>query len=141
MMPALQMAAHVAAAPAVALRLTPMALYWLTGLLSALLENPPTYVSFLGLSLAGHHLAFAQTSAVQQSATAAATQPLLLAISSGTVLFGALIYIGNGPNFLVRAIAKKEGVPMPSFLGYIGRYALPNLLPVLGSISGWLLWG
>ncbi|GGG30809.1 sodium:proton antiporter [Hymenobacter glacieicola] len=141
MIPALQTAAHVAADPAVASRLTPAALYWLTGVLSAFLDNAPTYASFLGLSLAGHQLDFAQTSAVQHFAANATTQPLLRAISSGAVLFGALTYIGNGPNFLVRAIAEKEGVPMPSFFGYIGCYALPYLLPVLGIISGWLLWG
>lgn len=140
MMPALQTAAHVAADPAVSSRLTPTTLYWLTGVLSAFLDNAPTYASFLGLSLAGHQLDFAQASAVQQFATDAATMPLLRAISSGAVLFGALTYIGNGPNFLVRSIAEKEGVPMPSFFGYIGRYALPYLLPILAIVSGWLLW-
>ncbi|WP_426493077.1 sodium:proton antiporter [Hymenobacter sp. 102] len=141
MMPALQTAAHLAADPAVASQLTPASLYWLTGVLSAFLDNAPTYASFLGLSLAGHELNFAHPAEVQQFAEAAATLPLLRAISSGAVLFGALTYIGNGPNFLVRAIAEKEGVPMPSFFGYIGRYALPYLLPVLGIVSGWLLWG
>jgi Na+/H+ antiporter NhaD/arsenite permease-like protein len=141
MMPALQTAAHLATDPAVASQLTPAALYWLTGVLSAFLDNAPTYASFLGLSLAGHELDFARPAEVQQFAEAAATLPLLRAISGGAVLFGALTYIGNGPNFLVRAIAEKEGVPMPSFFGYIGRYALPYLLPVLGIVSGWLLWG
>lgn len=141
MMPALQTAAHLAADPAVAERLTPAALYWLTGILSAFLDNAPTYASFLSLSMAGHHLAIADAAAVRQFAEGATTLPLLRAISSGAVLFGALTYIGNGPNFIVRAIAEKEGVPMPSFFGYIGRYALPYLLPVLGIVSGWLLWG
>ncbi|MET4108746.1 sodium:proton antiporter [Hymenobacter sp. UYP22] len=140
MMPALQLAAHVAAEPAVASRLTPATLYWLTGILSGFLDNAPTYASFLGLSLAGQQLDFANATQVQQFAEAAATMPLLRAISSGAVLFGALTYIGNGPNFLVRAIAEKEGVPMPGFFAYIGRYALPYLLPVLGIVSGWLLW-
>ncbi|RSK35329.1 sodium:proton antiporter [Hymenobacter metallilatus] len=141
MMPALQLAAHLAANPAVASRLTPATLYWCTGILSAFLDNAPTYASFLGLSLSGHGLQITSAAQVQQFAEAAATIPLLRAISSGAVLFGALTYIGNGPNFLVRAIAEKEGVPMPSFFGYMGRYSLPYLLPVLGIVSGWLLWG
>ncbi|WP_460620527.1 sodium:proton antiporter [Hymenobacter tenuis] len=138
MMPALQTAAHVAANPEVASRLTPTSLYWLTGTLSAFLDNAPTYASFLGLSLAGHDLNFAQPAAVRQFAEEAATLPLLRAISSGAVLFGALTYIGNGPNFLVRSIAEKEGIPMPSFFGYIGRYAVPYLLPIL-TLVGLLL--
>lgn len=141
MMPALQLATHAAANPAVASQLTPAALYWLTGILSAFLDNAPTYASFLSLSVAGQQLDFASAAQVQQFAEAAATLPLLRAISSGAVLFGALTYIGNGPNFLVRAIAEKEGVLMPSFFAYTGRYALPYLLPVLGIVSGWLLWG
>ncbi|WP_045687418.1 sodium:proton antiporter [Hymenobacter sp. AT01-02] len=141
MMPALQTAAQVASSPAVAQQLTPTSLYWLTGVLSAFLDNAPTYASFVSLSMAGHQLPFNDADSVRQFAESAATMPLLRAISSGAVLFGALTYIGNGPNFLVRAIAEKEGVPMPSFFAYIGRYALPYLLPVLGIVSGWLLWG
>ncbi len=55
----------------------------------------------------------------------------LIAISLGAVFFGALTYIGNGPNFMVRTIAEHAGVPCPSFFGYIARYALPILLPIL----------
>ena len=55
----------------------------------------------------------------------------------GSVLFGAFSYIGNGPNFMVKAIAESAGVKMPSFFAYILRYSLPFLLPVLLLI--WLL--
>jgi len=56
---------------------------------------------------------------------------VLIAISMGAVMFGAATYIGNGPNFMVKAIADHSGVAMPSFFGYIFRYTLPFLLPVL----------
>ena len=135
MMPALQLAAHVAAEPAVAATLTPTSLYWLTGLLSAFLDNAPTYASFVSLSMAGHGLSISQAEAVQAFASNPATLPLLRAISAGAVLFGAMTYIGNGPNFLVRSIARKEGVEMPYFFQYIGRYAIPYLLPVLAVVS------
>jgi len=55
---------------------------------------------------------------------------VLRAISLGAVFFGAMTYIGNGPNFMVKAIAEARGVPMPSFFGYLGRATL-ILLPVL----------
>ncbi len=55
----------------------------------------------------------------------------LIAVSLGAVFFGAMTYIGNGPNFMVKSIAENSGVKCPSFFGYIGMYALPILLPVL----------
>jgi len=55
----------------------------------------------------------------------------LVAISIGAVFFGAMTYIGNAPNFMVKSIAESSGIKMPSFLGYIFRYSLPILLPVL----------
>ena len=58
----------------------------------------------------------------------------IVAISCGAVFFGANTYIGNGPNFMVKAMAEHAGVKTPSFLGYIGRFTLPYLLPVLGVI-------
>jgi Na+/H+ antiporter NhaD/arsenite permease-like protein len=60
----------------------------------------------------------------------------LVGISMGAVLFGAMTYIGNGPNFMVKSIAEHAGAPTPSFFGYIGAYALPVLLPILV-----LVWG
>jgi len=140
MMPALQLAAHVASEPAVAANLTPTSLYWLTGLLSAFLDNAPTYASFVSLSMAGHELSISQAESVRAFANNPATLPLLRAISTGAVLFGAMTYIGNGPNFLVRSIARKEGVEMPYFFQYIGRYAIPYLLPVLAIVSLLLMW-
>ena len=56
--------------------------------------------------------------------------PILTAISLGAVFFGAMTYIGNGPNFMVKAIAEQEGVKMPSFFGYMLKFSLIILLPV-----------
>lgn len=62
----------------------------------------------------------------------------LIAISMGAVLFGAMTYIGNGPNFMVKSIAENAGVPTPSFFGYVFRYAIPILLPVL--VLAWVIF-
>ena len=61
----------------------------------------------------------------------------LIAISMGAVFFGAMTYIGNGPNFMVKSVAMQFRANPPSFFGYIFRYALPILLPVL-VLVGWL---
>jgi transporter, UIT6 family (TC 9.B.53) len=60
----------------------------------------------------------------------------LVSISLGAVFCGAMTYIGNGPNFMVKAIAESDGVEMPSFGGYVARYALVYLLPVLALMVG-----
>src|SRR5690606_15728972 len=66
----------------------------------------------------------------------------LQAVSVAAVFFGAMTYIGNAPNFMVKAISESNGVDMPSFLGYVVRYSIPILLPVYFLIyaifySGW----
>jgi Na+/H+ antiporter NhaD/arsenite permease-like protein len=62
----------------------------------------------------------------------------LVAISVGSVFWGAMTYIGNGPNFMVKAIAESAGVKMPPFFQYIYKYSLPFLLPVL--VVVWLIF-
>jgi Na+/H+ antiporter NhaD/arsenite permease-like protein len=62
-----------------------------------------------------------------------------MAISTAAVFFGALTYIGNGPNFMVKAIAERADVKVPGFFGYLLRYALPFLVPVL-LIVAWLFF-
>ncbi|RMG45609.1 MAG: sodium:proton antiporter, partial [Acidobacteria bacterium] len=59
----------------------------------------------------------------------------LLAISAGAVFFGAMTYIGNAPNFMVKSIAEEAGVPMPSFFGYLARWSIPLLLPVFLAVT------
>ncbi len=103
-----------------------MQFYWATGLLSGLLDNAPTYLAFLAAAfgLAGLDLNTAMPQFL------AAHGPTLVAISVGAVFFGAMTYIGNGPNFMVKAIAERAKVQTPGFFGYILCYALPILLPV-----------
>jgi Na+/H+ antiporter NhaD/arsenite permease-like protein len=57
-----------------------------------------------------------------------------VAISVGAVFFGACTYIGNGPNFMVKSIAEHQRAHAPSFLGYVFRFTLPCLVPVLAVV-------
>ena len=97
-----------------------------TGGLSSVLDNAPTYVTFFELARA-----LGGTPAV-----AGVMESYLVSISLGAVFCGAMTYIGNGPNFMVKAIAESDGVEMPSFGGYVARYALVHLAPVLALMVG-----
>ncbi|HKB02779.1 MAG TPA: sodium:proton antiporter [Gemmataceae bacterium] len=104
----------------------PWQFFWLTGGLSAFLDNAPTYVTFGTLAAEGDDF----------SVLMANDRALVLAaISCGAVFMGASSYIGNGPNFMVKAIAEESGYAMPSFFGYIARYTVPVLLPVFAIIT------
>ena len=152
--------------------------YWTTGSLSSVLDNAPTYLSFLkavfgafvhpetiqqvqhlvqngGVDLAqasepvqqtflalqkyhASHLA-AHRVGVEEIEVAflignARFNDYILAISTGAVFFGANTYIGNGPNFMVKAIAEQQKVHTPTFLGYVFRYTLPFMVPVLAVV-------
>ena len=97
-------------------------LFWLTGVLSAFLDNAPTYLVFF--NLAGGN---AQDLMTAHNGT-------LKAISMGAVYFGALTYIGNAPNFMIKAVAEDRGIAMPSFFGYIVQSSVV-MLPLLGVIG------
>ena len=105
---------------------TSMHFFWLTGSLSAVLDNAPTYVVFFetAKTLGGADLV----------ADTGVAKVLLEAISLGAVFMGAMTYIGNGPNFMVKAIAEKSGIRMPSFFGYM-VYSCIILLPLLALTS------
>lgn len=118
--------------------------YWATGALSGVLDNAPTYLAFLATALGQQHLTLSDPAHVLTFANTHAGT--LEAISLGAVFFGAMTYIGNGPNFMVKAIAEHSKVHTPTFLGYILRYALPILLPFLILIgilffSRWRIFG
>ncbi len=165
---------------------TPGLFYWGSGVLSSMLDNAPTYLSFLSAAfgrfispevvdqvqaLAQNHVHdFASITGQHAEAVRHTMEALqqyhptdlvsgkvgteeievafllgnieynlyILAISIGAVFFGAATYIGNGPNFMVKAIADDRKVPTPGFLGYVFRYTLPCLLPML--ILLWLLF-
>lgn len=135
MMPALQLSAEIASSPQFAQYITPNFLYWATGSLSGFLDNAPTYANFLSLGMAKYDMAQNSVVEVRQFATGTGTDPITLvlleAISLASVLFGAFTYIGNGPNFMVKAIAESAGIKMPSFFAYIVRFSIPFLLPIL----------
>lgn len=107
----------------------PWQYFWATGVLSSFLDNAPTYVTF-GAMACGSVGAEVCPSA-EQLGTLIGPEgvQLLMAISCGAVFMGANSYIGNGPNFMVRAIAEENGYKMPSFFGYMG-WAAVILLPV-----------
>ncbi|MEL7168551.1 MAG: sodium:proton antiporter, partial [Bacteroidota bacterium] len=119
--------------------------YFGTGILSGVLDNAPTYVSFLSAAMGKFGFDVNQTADVMAFATQTdVTAFYLQAISVAAVFFGALTYIGNGPNFMVKAIAESSGVECPSFGGYMVRYSIPILLPIYAVVwlvffSGYLL--
>ena len=100
----------------------PAHFFWATGSLSSVLDNAPTYVVFFELA---RSLAEGTTGTL----VGGVPEPLLRGVSLGAVFMGAMTYIGNGPNFMVRAIAEKSGVRMPSFFGYL-FYSATILLPL-----------
>ena len=165
---------------------SPGLFYWGSGFLSSMLDNAPTYLSFLsaafgtfidpevvdkvqllinthGTNLAAipgpHAETVGNTLAALQKYHAASLASgrvgtdeietgfllgngslnlYIVAISIGAVFFGAATYIGNGPNFMVKAIADQQRVPTPGFLGFTLKYSLPCLAPMLVLI--WLLF-
>ncbi len=112
---------------------SPMQFFWATGLLSGLLDNAPTYVVFFELAgiLPAHG---SEVLGNVATATRQVSVPALMAISAGSVFMGALTYIGNGPNFLVKSIAESRGVRMPGFFGYLLCSGV-ILLPVFALMS------
>lgn len=101
----------------------PVHYFWITGILSSFLDNAPTYLTFFNTALGKLHLTEA---VVPQILSGQLTDPqhdeftdLLIAISVGAVFMGANTYIGNAPNFMVKAIAEQSGIRMPSFFGYM----------------------
>ncbi len=115
---------------------SPTKFYFATGALSGVLDNAPTYLNFLqvALSAAGEEL---NADGIHSFIEQEPGTKELMAISLGAVFFGAMTYIGNGPNFMVRAIAEAQGLKMPSFFGFMAR-AIVLLLPVL--LAVWLLF-
>ncbi|MFY9694879.1 MAG: sodium:proton antiporter [Xanthobacteraceae bacterium] len=99
-----------------------VAYFWLTGILSGILDNAPTYLVFF--KVAGGNAADLMTTLA----------PALAAISMGAVYMGALTYIGNAPNFMIYAIATERGVKMPSFFGYM-IWSIVVLVPLFVAMT------
>jgi Na+/H+ antiporter NhaD/arsenite permease-like protein len=108
---------------------TPAQFFWTTGVLSTVLDNAPTYLVFFKT---------AQSMPSTGPTVAGVDEMILIGISLGAVFMGSMTYIGNGPNFMVRAIAEKSGVRMPSFFGYM-VYSCLILLPLFWFMT-WLFF-
>ena len=113
--------------------------YYATGLLSSFLDNTPTAVAFWSMATGLPDSLAAMASGVLEHGdglyngtmfVASVPEILLKAISIGAVFFGSMTYIGNGPNFMVKAIAEENKISMPSFFGYMIKFSLIVLLPV-----------
>jgi Na+/H+ antiporter NhaD/arsenite permease-like protein len=96
--------------------------FWLTGILSSFLDNAPTYLVFFNTAGGDPEILMGPLAAT------------LLAISCGAVFMGAMTYVGNAPNFMVRAIAQERGVPMPSFFGYMA-WSCGILIPIFALVT------
>lgn len=113
--------------------------YYATGLLSSFLDNTPTAVAFWSMATGLPESLQAMASGLLENGdgvvngvpfVARIPEIILKAISIGAVFFGAMTYIGNGPNFMVKAIAEENHIKMPSFFGYMVRFSLICLLPI-----------
>lgn len=134
MIPALQLISYEA--NVLGEKLNPGIFYWATGVLSSFLDNAPTYLNFLSaemgkfgmnVNIPAEVLKFEQLHPIYLSA-----------ISVAAVFFGAMTYIGNGPNFMVKSISERSGIKMPSFFGYMIKYSIPILIPIFTIV--WLVF-
>jgi Na+/H+ antiporter NhaD/arsenite permease-like protein len=112
----------------------PAHFFWASGILSSFLDNAPTYLTFLSTALGRLYPGAPEAAAVPR--LVAEHHAYLRAIATGSVFMGANTYIGNAPNFMVKAIAEEAGVRMPSFFGYVVRYSVPVLVPVF-AVATW----
>ena len=141
MMPALELVSGFASSPEGAKMINHNTLYWGTGILSGFLDNAPTYLNFLTAAMASQNGSISNISEVTAYANGGVFENSVLylkAISVSAVFFGACTYIGNGPNFMVKSIAEGVGIKMPSFFGYIIRFTIPFLVPLL--ILTWVIF-
>ena len=102
--------------------------FWLTGILSSFLDNAPTYLVFFGAA-GGLSPEMGPEYLMNEG------YQTLLAISAGAVFMGAMTYIGNAPNFMVKSISESSGINMPSFFGYLFKWSAPILIPIFLIIS------
>jgi Na+/H+ antiporter NhaD/arsenite permease-like protein len=109
----------------------PWQFFWASGLLSSFLDNAPTYLTFAS---AASGLAGTDAARLGELIAHGHGAELLVAVSLGSVFMGANTYIGNGPNFMVKAIAEQSGVRMPSFFGYVA-YSGAILLPIFAAVT------
>jgi Na+/H+ antiporter NhaD/arsenite permease-like protein len=137
MIPALQLIA--AEAHTLGNKLSAGIFYWSSGTLSAVLDNTPTYMNFLSAAMGKYGLDVTNKAHVVQFVQL--DDIYLKAISVASVFFGAITYIGNGPNFMVKSISERAGIEMPGFFSFIVKYSLPVLVPVFAVIWRLFFYG
>ncbi|MCX7834383.1 MAG: sodium:proton antiporter [Ignavibacteria bacterium] len=101
--------------------------YWYSGFFTSFLDNAPTYLNFLTAEMGLMHFNINNPNEVLLFIDK--YKIFVIAISVSSVFFGAMTYIGNGPNFMVKSIAENKGIKMPGFFPYIYKYSLPILIP------------
>lgn len=116
---------------------SPIAFYYVSGLLSSFLDNTPTAVTFYSLAKG---LVDLNPEYLLHDFVAGIPEMFMYAICTGAVFFGAMTYIGNGPNFMVKAIAENNKIEMPNFFAYMYKFSLIILLPVLILIQLLFIW-
>lgn len=113
--------------------ITPTLLYWVAAFFSSFLDNTPTYINSLAVCMSINNADISNVHDVLAFSQGLYPNSIefLRTICLTSVFFGGFTYIGNGPNFMIKAIAEKNGVKMPSFFTYILKYSFIYLLPVL----------
>lgn len=112
----------------------PWQFFWASGMLSSFLDNAPTYLTFAATASGIKDVIPDSGPYLATFLTKEGAVPLLIAISCGSVFMGANTYIGNGPNFMVKAIAEENDVKMPSFFGYMA-YSVGVLIPIFIAVT------
>ncbi len=113
----------------------PWQYFWATGALSSFLDNAPTYLALAATACGQAGVSLDSPRYLGDFLAAApGDAALLAAISCGAVFMGAMTYIGNGPNFMVKAIAQEDGVKMPTFLGYMA-WSVCILIPLFVGVT------
>jgi len=115
---------------------TPSHYFWLSGVFTSILDSAPAYLNMITASMATYDLSAGTVNDVLRFIVD--YKDFIVAISVSSVFFGAMTYIGNGPNIMVKSIAENKGVEVPGFLNYIFRYSIPVLLPFFFIL--WLLF-
>lgn len=116
----------------------PWQFFWTTGMLSSFLDNAPTYLTMSATAAGLQGIGVDGSQYLARLIETDVGERLLAAIACGAVFMGANTYIGNGPNFMVKAIAESEKIRMPSFLGYMA-YSATVLLPVFVLVT-WIFF-
>jgi Na+/H+ antiporter NhaD/arsenite permease-like protein len=114
----------------------PWQFFWASGSLSSFLDNAPTYLTFAAVAAGLHGVPVEGRYLADLLSRGPEAARLVEAISMGAVMMGANTYIGNGPNFMVKAIAEETGIRMPSFFGYMA-YSVGILIPLFVLVT-WL---